>query len=317
MIRESKSRVVILSIILLATLTYIPSGYAGDSTTRTEIEALYAKIDQSRIKKDNTLYQSLEMDDYTSKSKEGKIKTREEADTESNSALARVKEVQSFKTKVEDLKEEKNGEVSVLINMSAVLTGSGPDGKEHKIEVQSKARDVWVKTEQGWKIKSHEGGESSFTVDGQTQEGIYKLAEAGIQFTVPEGWSVEKDKNGSTIVSKLEGADFYVVSFGVLPQGGAASTQEGLFEAVRESTLSKAKKDFKEMKVAEPEQLTINGIPVRRQALSGKVKDVDSIGIFYLLSTERPVFIYVQGTLKKSALDNEFDTLITSIKKIE
>jgi hypothetical protein len=43
----------------------------------------------------------------------------------------------------------------------------GEGGKEQKLEGSGKARDVWVKTDKGWKIKSHEELESASTLDGK------------------------------------------------------------------------------------------------------------------------------------------------------
>ena len=147
-------------------LSHVPSVAAGERQMRTEIEALYARRDQAFTAKDNSFEKSLWTDDYTSKNKEGKISTRKEAEAESDAAAAMIKEVQKIETKVEEVKEGANGEVTVMISAagSIVLT---LEGQEHKVEGESKSRDIWVKTSPGWKIKSHEVLESSRTVDGQ------------------------------------------------------------------------------------------------------------------------------------------------------
>src|SRR5438105_4941330 len=46
---------------------------------------------------------------------------------------------------------------------------------------------------------------------------VYKVDAAGVQFTVPANWEVEKDKNGTVTVSKKENDTYVVISVTVLP----------------------------------------------------------------------------------------------------
>jgi hypothetical protein len=67
---------------------------------------------------------------------------------------------------VEDVKEGSDGNVTVMISASGSLVLT-VEGKEHTVAGESKSRDVWVKTGEGLRLKSHEVLESSRTVDGQ------------------------------------------------------------------------------------------------------------------------------------------------------
>src|SRR5947207_2205475 len=60
---------------------------------------------------------------------------------------------------------------------------------------------------------------STFVVGAKPQGSakVYKVAEAGIQFTVPAGWETEKDKNGTVTVSKKENDTYVVIAVTVLP----------------------------------------------------------------------------------------------------
>jgi hypothetical protein len=59
----------------------------------------------------------------------------------------------------------------------------------------------------------------TFMVAAQAQgsANVYKLAQAGIQFTVPAGWGVEKDKDGTVTVSKKENDTYVVIAVIALP----------------------------------------------------------------------------------------------------
>jgi len=166
MVGRNITAVLFSGVAWLGMLTNAPRAAAGESQVRADIEALYAKRDESFMAKDNTFEKSLWAEDYTSKNKEGKISTRQEAETESDGAVAMMKEVQKIQTKVEELKEGPNGEVTVMISAAGSITLT-VEGQDHKVAGQSKSRDIWVKTSQGWRIKSHEVLESSRTVDGQ------------------------------------------------------------------------------------------------------------------------------------------------------
>jgi len=166
MIRKNKIAVLLAAAAWLGMLTHASSVAAGQSQPRADIEALYARRDQAFTAKDNSFEKSLWTDDYTSKNKEGKISTRKEAEAESDAAVAMMKEVEKIETKVEEVMEDPNGETTVMISASGSITVT-LEGQEHKVAGESKSRDIWVKTNQGWRIKSHEVLESSRTVDGQ------------------------------------------------------------------------------------------------------------------------------------------------------
>ncbi len=166
MIGKIPATTVCAAVAWLGMFTCIPSAPAGEGPVRADIEALYARRDQAYTAKDNTFEKSLWTEDYTSKNKEGKISTRKEAEAESDRALAMTKEVQKIQTKVDEVTEGPNGEVTVMISASGSITLT-VEGHEHKIEGGSKCRDIWIKTSQGLRIKSHEVLESRRTVDGE------------------------------------------------------------------------------------------------------------------------------------------------------
>ena len=54
-------------------------------------------------------------------------------------------------------------------------------------------------------------------VKPQGSANIQKIPDAGIQFTVPASWSVEKDKNGTVTLSKKENDTYVVIALSSLP----------------------------------------------------------------------------------------------------
>jgi hypothetical protein len=79
-----------------------------------------------------------------------------------------LKEIKSISTTINGMRQGKNeNEMIVETADVGVATVNGEDGKEHEIEGSSKARDVWVRTAGGWRIKYHEALETSTKVDGQ------------------------------------------------------------------------------------------------------------------------------------------------------
>ena len=153
-----------LSILLFGVVVKADDGHA-----RKEIEAIYAKRDKAMLNKDFAFIKSTESEEYTEK-KKGKVMNREQADAEMDQLAPMIKEVQSFWTKVESLKEGEDDEMIVEISDGGKISIVDPEGKTHIIEGSGRARDTWEHTDKGWKIKSHESLESNTKLDGKPIE---------------------------------------------------------------------------------------------------------------------------------------------------
>jgi len=142
--------------------------FAGDSGTRKELEAAYAKHDQAMKDKDWDYIKSVETEDYTEKSKEGTVQNKQQADTQADSMLPMLTAITSASTVITSVREGKSeDEVIAETSDTCVLIVKGNDGKDHTMEIASKSRDTWVHRDAGWRIKYHEGLESTTKVDGQ------------------------------------------------------------------------------------------------------------------------------------------------------
>jgi hypothetical protein len=141
---------------------------AGDDKARKELEAIYAKRDKALKNKDFDFEKSLKAEDYSEKSKDGTIKNRQESDAESAEMKAMVKEVREITTKIDSVKPgEEDDEFIVETSDSGSLTVMLPDNKVHEVSGNGRSRDIWLKTEKGWKIKYHEDLGSTVMMDGK------------------------------------------------------------------------------------------------------------------------------------------------------
>jgi hypothetical protein len=165
-----KLSVKLTALMCLSTLFFGIAVKGDDGHVRKEIEALYAKRDKAMLNKDFAVLKSMETEDYTDKKKDGKVSNREQADSEIDQLAPMIKEVQSFWTKVESIKEGEDDEVIVEISDGGKISIVDPEGKTHLIEGSGKSRDTWEHTDKGWKIKAHENLESTTKLDGKPIE---------------------------------------------------------------------------------------------------------------------------------------------------
>ena len=101
---------------------------------------------------------------------------------------------------------------------------------------------------------------------------VQKIPEAGIQFTVPAGWSVEKDKNGTVTVSKKENDGYVVIALTSLPTDPSL-TLDKEFTLFSQGILDSVKKDWKTYKVEDVARDSQNGMSLIIQPFSGTAPD--------------------------------------------
>jgi hypothetical protein len=151
----------------LAVLLFGAVVKAADDHIRKEFEAIYARRDKAMQSKDFASMKSMETEDYTEKKKDGKVLNREQADAEVDELAPMIKEVQSFWTKVESVKEGDDNEAIVEVSDGGKISIVDPEGKTHIIEGSGRSRDIWEHTDKGWKLKYHENLESTTKLDGK------------------------------------------------------------------------------------------------------------------------------------------------------
>ncbi len=151
---------------------------AQNDSVRKELEAIYAKRDQALKNRDADLLKSLLANDYTEKDKDGKIRNHTDV-TNSFDKDASDKDITEVNaaTKVVSIKQGKDAneaivETSLTLNMTAMI-----DGQPHKLQVNGKSHDIWMRNDAGWKMQFSE------SVDATMAE----VETAWINYTSPEG----------------------------------------------------------------------------------------------------------------------------------
>lgn len=148
---------------------------------------------------------------------------------------------------------------------------------------------------------------------------VYKFKQSGIQFTVPAGWEVDSDPNGTVTFSKKEAADsFIIAAISTLPAESSSLSLEQQFNAAWEGAFSSSKdyKDFR--KIGDAGKATQNGMPLISQAFTAVQNDLQMIGVLAVVKADKPTLIFIYGTAKTSKeFDTDFGKLMDSMKKIE
>jgi uncharacterized protein (TIGR02246 family) len=155
MIPLRKLRTALLPI-LLAALCFHSAGTgvarADDAENKTAIQAVYDAAATALLAKDFEKAFALETDDYVWVNSEGKESAKAEADASTQQALESLKEIKSIEIKVGAVKTE-GEEATAEVAQTAVVTITDDKGTDQAIKVVSKTRDVWVKTDAGWRLK--------------------------------------------------------------------------------------------------------------------------------------------------------------------
>lgn len=159
---------------------------------------------------------------------------------------------------------------------------------------------------------------SSFA--GAQQSSVYKFKEAGIQFVVPGGWNVEKNKDGSITVSGKDGDGYILVTMTTYGPDTSALTPKAQFKLFAESVLPAVRRDWKGFQADEPKEVTNMDAGVQEidQEFKGTKDGVEMDGLVWLMSFDKPVGLLMQETVNVSGrLDKDRGELMGSIKKIE
>jgi hypothetical protein len=152
----------------VAVLVWSCTVTAQDHAPGNDFQALYSKIDQALKARDATFPNSLLAEDYMGKDEHGNVKNRAQSVEQNNGIAAAIREVTSFTTKVESVKEGKDQDEAIVETSNVGnVTMMGADGRIHLIDAKGRSRDTWVRTDGGWKLKYREVLESSGTVDGK------------------------------------------------------------------------------------------------------------------------------------------------------
>lgn len=149
--------------------------------------------------------------------------------------------------------------------------------------------------------------------DQSAEAGVYKFKEAGIQFAVPTGWSVEVEDSAVKVSPKAGG--MAQVAFIALPIATSisASDRRDLFDQIVEKSKPA---DAKLGDYVDNE--TMGGMRVTLRAYEGTNNGHNVQGMYFLLSAQKLVaIVLVIDKAAGEALNKDAETIINSVKKIE
>jgi hypothetical protein len=152
----------------------------------------------------------------------------------------------------------------------------------------------------------------------ETKPTVYKIAEAGVQISLPSGWEASKEPNGTHTLSKKDGDGYVVFSVTILPRDPAV-TIDVLFGAFSEGIFDNVKKDWKGFKPGTLIKDSTDGIAVRAQKIEGSMESLggELEGLVVVVDSPKPLGIFGQRTRKHSdVLEKEGSDILSSIKKI-
>jgi ketosteroid isomerase-like protein len=166
MLSKGKLMVAVLALLSVSVLCAgVAAAHADEKEARHDLEAVYAKVDQATKNKDIKALRAYMAEDFSAKTQDGKVLTRDEALSALEQSLGAMGEIHSSVTTIDSLKEEGDA-VIVETTQTVKASATGPDNKSHEVVATAKSRDTWAHTKQGWMIKHSEDLGQSVTVDG-------------------------------------------------------------------------------------------------------------------------------------------------------
>ena len=165
-----KTRQVTLAsiLILAAVLSSVHAQNRTRHVVRRGLEVKYAKVVEAYRNKDIKAFMENKTPDFTGKSLNGNVATREQVEAGVKQRMERMKKLNHLKIEIKNITVI--GGVAVAIttqDFSRVVTDA--QGREHTVVSKGTThRDTWVETENGWMLKSvEEIKQGKEYVDGQ------------------------------------------------------------------------------------------------------------------------------------------------------
>ena len=153
---------------LTLAVSVIAANFASGATdaNRSALEDVYSKYTKALKEKDTRTVSSYETDDFAIKLSSGEILNRQQADALLEQTLGSLRTVSKADAQITDVKTE-NGTATVIVTETMTATMADNQGREHVITASTKSRDVWVKIDGKWRIKSATVLEDKSTLDGK------------------------------------------------------------------------------------------------------------------------------------------------------
>jgi ketosteroid isomerase-like protein len=122
---------------------------------RAAIQAQINKNLAAQSAHDSTTFWSIYTDDYTYRSYDGQVYSRDDAARGFTESVSQMKISPETKTTVDSIQVEADT-ATVVASLHFVRTQMAADSSQHNVVTDGRFREVWMKTEDGWKVNSIE-----------------------------------------------------------------------------------------------------------------------------------------------------------------
>jgi len=136
---------------------------------RKELTAKYEKVVEAYRNKDIEVFMEDKTPDFTGTALNGKVANREQVEAGVKQRMERIKTLNYLKIGIKNITITGNIAIAITTQeFSRVITDA--QGKEHTVVSSGTThRDTWMKTENGWKLKSvEELTQGTEKIDGQS-----------------------------------------------------------------------------------------------------------------------------------------------------
>jgi hypothetical protein len=129
---------------------------ADGRDARRELEAKYAKVSEAYRKKDIGAFMENKTPDFTGKSLNGVVRTREQVEAGVRQRMERIRKLNYLKIKIEKLTVGDGVAVAITSQEFSRVVADAQGVERTVVSKGTRHRDTWVKTPAGWKMKSVE-----------------------------------------------------------------------------------------------------------------------------------------------------------------
>lgn len=136
---------------------------------RKELEVKYAKVVEAYKDRDIKAFMANKTPDFTGKSVNGGLATREQVEAGVKQRMERIKRLNYLKIKIKEFTVTGDEAVAITTQEFSRVVADA-QGREHTVVSKGTThRDTWVRTESGWMLRSvEELVQGKEIVDGQS-----------------------------------------------------------------------------------------------------------------------------------------------------
>lgn len=152
----------------LALLCLVPAAVHADpaGAARKAIQAQYDKANAAAARRDVDAVFAIQTPDYVHIDKQGRTHTAAEARQQFAQIVAAAKTIKAV-TRIQTFKLDKTGATVTIAERADIYLLNPQTGKLSHLLITDMARDLWVKTANGWKQKRTKELSSSILMDGK------------------------------------------------------------------------------------------------------------------------------------------------------